>query len=189
MKLMKVFLLSVAMTALAWNGAQAQCSSNGGCAKTCAKKWQFAANAGVGLPQHDVTPVFAGVNLGYEFAPRVYAFARAEMNTGLYEKDGDRTFNSAGNLGAGLGYRLLGGGKCSACRSLKECLDVRVMAGSSIGHADWKQTFYDAGLEYYYRGSRFFCTPTIGLGYRYVDSRTTGLRNYGSAYVSIGFRF
>ncbi len=190
-RLVMIVCLLTAVWGAVWSEAGAQCTAGKSetCTKPFTRKWYFGANVGAGLPQHDVTPVFGGVNVGYEFAPRLYAFARAEVNTGLYEKDGERAWNSAGNLGAGLGFRLLGAKGCCGSRGVKDCLDLRAMAGSSIGHADWKQTFYDAGLEYYFRGREFGCTPTIGLGYRYVDSRTTGLRNYSSVYMTIGFRF
>lgn len=190
---MKRLVMMLCLLAAAWGAGQgeasAQCSAGDAakCQYQPVRKWQFGVNGGVGLPQHDVTPFFYGVNAGYEFVPRLYVLGRLEVVTGLYEKDGERTWSQAGNLGAGLGYRLLGAKPSK--RGVADCLDLRVLAGASVGHATWKQTFYDAGLEWYCRGRRFSVTPTIGLGYRYVDSRTTGVRNYGSAYLSIGFRF
>lgn len=142
-----------------------------------------------GFEQHHVTPLRFEFNAGYEFVPRLYAFFHAENFLGLYKQNGDRIFYRTQNLGGGLGFRLLGGKDGKYAGKLRESLDLRLMAGGSVGSCDWKQTFYDAGLQYYYRGGRALCTPVIGLGYRFTDSRTAGRRDQHTVYASIGLRF
>lgn len=183
---MKKAILMVLVVALSATGLNAQTSDSK------SKVWDrliFNPQLSAGFKQHDVQPMIIGANIGYEFVPRFYAFIRAEGVYGLYENDGTRTWAKSNNLGGGLGFRLLGGKEAKGTGNFKDGLDLRLMAGTSVGHASWKQTFYDAGLQYYLRGSRFAISPTLGLGYRFTDSRTNAMRDMHTVYVSLGFRF
>ena len=103
----------------------------------------------------------------------------------LYEKGDERTYFSGESLGGGVGVKFLNSVKTP------HALDLRVKALTSIGGADWKRTTYDASLAWYLRSekkSRIF-TPVVEMGYRYIDSRTTGLDNMGNFYMSFGIRF
>lgn len=139
--------------------------------------------------QHDVQSIRMGLNVGYEFVTRVYTFVHVENNLALQKTEGTRTFFNSPVIGGGLGYRLFGGNGGKRESGTRDCLDLRIMAGCSVGNCDWKQTIYDAGFQYYFKGSRMTISPTIGLGYRFTDSRTTGLRDQHALYASIGLRF
>ena len=69
----------------------------------------------------------------------------------------------------------------------KHALDVRVKSLSTLGNPDWKRNTYDASLAWYLKTEKF--SPIVELGYRYLDSRTKGIDNYGNAYLTIGLRY
>lgn len=64
---------------------------------------------------------------------------------------------------------------------------VRAKAMGSLANPDWKRTTYDASLAWYMNAGKF--SPVVELGYRFLDSRTKGVANYGGAYLSIGLRY
>ena len=66
-------------------------------------------------------------------------------------------------------------------------LHVRVKSLSTLGSPDWKRNTYDASLAWYLKTEKF--SPIVELGYRYLDSRTKGIDNYGNAYLTIGLRY
>lgn len=82
---------------------------------------------------------------------------------------------------ADWGFKLLNGVKG------KHALDVRVKSLSTLGNPDWKRNTYDASLAWYLKTEKF--SPIVELGYRYLDSRTKGIDNYGNAYLTIGLRY
>ena len=67
----------------------------------------------------------------------------------------------------------------------KHALDVRVKSLSTS--PDWKRNTYDASLAWYLKTEKF--SPIVEFGYRYLDSRTKGIDNYGNAYLTIGLRY
>jgi hypothetical protein len=70
------------------------------------------------------------------------------------------------------------------------CTDNIQDAGTDIGErvgALWKRATYDASLAWYLKSPKF--SPVVELGYRYLDSKTTGIDNYGNVYASIGIRY
>lgn len=186
--IMKKFILTLTIACAAWSQTFAQ-SSETSQGLTTFDRFNIDAALSVGTKQHNVTPLNASLNVGYEFVPRLYAFAHIEKGMAFQKTDNVRTYYGSSNLGGGLGFRLLGGTAGKYAGKLRECLDLRFMAGSSVGSCDWKQTFYDANLQYYYRGNRMACTPTLSIGYRFTDSRSEAMRNQHTLYFAIGLRF
>ena len=66
-------------------------------------------------------------------------------------------------------------------------LDIRAKALSSVGCPSWKRSSYDVSLAWYLKSYRF--SPVVELGYRFIDSHTSGLDNCGNVFLSIGFRY
>ncbi len=154
-----------------------------------ARRFSFAVSGAVGARHRNVTPLFAGIDIGFEFVPRVFVFARAEALAGLHEADDVRTYALSKSLGGGLGVRLLGRWQDAYATSSSQSIDLRASVGSTYGSNDWNYMLYDANLTWYNRGLLRGCSPTLGLGFRYMDSRTSGVRSYRNVYLAIGFRF
>lgn len=154
-----------------------------------ARRFSFAVNGGIGAPYRNTTPLFAGIDIGFECIPRLVVFGRAEALAGLHEVDDARTYAVSKTLGAGLGVRLLGKWQDTYATAMKHALDLRASVGWTYGKNDWNYALYDANLTWYCRGVLQGCSPTVGVGFRYMDSRTSGIRSYRNAYLTIGFRF
>jgi len=120
-------------------------------------------------------------HLGYKFIPSVYAFVAYNGGISLYKKDGVKDYFKSENLGGGVGYRYYLNGID------KSSLDFKASVTTSVGNVDWKNTTYTVGA-YYRLPSRGVATQ-LGLGYRYMDSRTAGVSSRGGIFGSIGFSF
>ena len=99
--------------------------------------------------------------------------------TELCKNGGTRTWNSSNHFGAGLGYTLYN-------NSGRNNWDVRASWAHSIGNTSWKQSQYDASIMY---SPRRTGSATFSLGFKHVQSHTSGMPNLNLVYGSIGFRF
>lgn len=127
------------------------------------------------------TTIGPDFQLGYKFIPSVYAFVAYNGGISLYKKDGVKDYFKSENLGGGLGYRYYLNGVD------KSSLDFKASVTTSVGSVDWKNTTYSVGA--YYRLPSRGVGVEFGLGYRYMDSRTTGISSRGGIFGSIGFSF
>lgn len=91
------------------------------------------------------------------------------------------THLSSTGIGGGLSYTLF--------KNNENRLLLAAKAGSTIGNADWKYTYYDASLRLQPRFGKSASHGIIAIGYRYADSHTAGIRNRGFVYASLGVRF
>lgn len=162
------------------------------------KKWEhklrflenfsFEFNSGFGTRQHHITPITAGFSLNYDVIPRLYATLRFERLWALYKDNNLRYFYKNRNIAGGLGVRLIKGVPEDRDKKLNPTLELRMLVGGGVRNPDWKQTFYDANLVCYFPNNHIFFVPTFSAGYRFTDSRTIGLPNTHTFYVSIGLR-
>lgn len=141
----------------------------------------FELSAGSGVKHHGITPVDFSFKLHVDLLPFAYIFIAAEDNIALYKNDDAKSYSNGCSMGGGLGFKLLNGVKG------KHALDVRVKSLSTLGSPDWKRNTYDASLAWYLKTEKF--SPIVEIGYRYLDSRTKGIDNYGNAYLTIGLRY
>ena len=102
-----------------------------------ARRFSFAVSGAVGARHRNVTPLFAGIDIGFEFVPRVFVFARAEALAGLHEADDVRTYALSKSLGGGLGVRLLGRWQDAYAPSSSHSIALRASVGSTYGSHDW----------------------------------------------------
>lgn len=142
----------------------------------------FEATANTGYKSKDKTPIDFSFKAGIDVVPRLYVFFTSEENKTLYKKDDVKTYYDGSSLGGGLGVKLLNSDKTT------QSLDIRAKVLSSVGNPDWKRTTYDASVAWYLSGKQRF-SPVLELGYRYIDSRSNNISNYGSLYVGIGIRY
>lgn len=132
--------------------------------------------------QHNMKPVQNDLILGWQITNKLSVFADYQAMLGLYNADGTRNYyRSRSGLGGGFGYEIANIRKAIG-------IDVRALATTTVGSPDWKYTQYDIGFIFYdYRNHQRFLSPVIGIGYRFTDSRTAGLRNLSNIYFQMGF--
>lgn len=150
-------------------------------AQTFADRLHFEFTAGAGVKNNGVTPVDLSFKSHVDFVSASYLFVTVEDNISLYNANGTKTYYKSVGIGGGAGLKLLD-------RSTGiHALDIRAKALGSVGRPAWRRTSYDLCLAWYLKAWKF--SPVVELGYRFVDSRTAGFDNYGSVYISIGFRY
>ena len=157
------------------------CTTVGIHAQTVMERIHFEFAAGTSVRQNGIKPIDFSFKSLVDFVSISYLFVTVEDNISLYKNDGVRTYSNGVSIGGGLGVSLLNG------KQGIHGLDVRVKALDCVGSPAWKRTTYDAALAWHVRSGRF--SPVVELGYRFLDSRTAGLDNYGNAYLSIGLRY
>lgn len=140
--------------------------------------------AGTGAKSNGMQPMSFGVNIGYELTKRLYMYGSVGGNISLYEKGDAKTFYRSPFAGGGVGVKLIDTDKITDWPAT----DIRLAVTNSIGNADWKHTIYDASVILYKPKAKGI-SPTISLGYKYMKSHSTGIKNYGSIYGTIGIRF
>ena len=150
-------------------------------AQTFMDRIHFEFAAGTGARQNGIKPVDFSFKSLVDFVSISYLFVTVEDNISLYRNNNVKSYSNGVSIGGGLGVKLLNGTKGI------HGLDVRAKALTCAGNLAWKRTTYDAALAWYIKSFRF--SPVVELGYRYLDSRTAGLDNYGNAYLSIGLRY
>jgi hypothetical protein len=169
----KIFLATAVLLALTTAKMQAQTSET---------DWvHYEASAGTGLKNNGVRPVDFSFKLSVNFISVMYLFVAVEDNISLYKETGIKSYTNSASGGGGLGIKLLNSKKSG------HALDLRLKALDTFGSPDWKRATYDASLAWYLKSPKF--SPVVELGYRYLDSRTTGIDNYGNVYASIGIRY
>lgn len=125
-----------------------------------------------------------GGNIGYEFLPKIYAFAHGESVTGLHNIGGMKTYTNTCNIGGGLGYKLFISSVTGKSPSRDNSIDIYALMAASVGNTEWKQTVYEAGLKWKITKG---ISPILGLGFRHTNSHTAGVSNHNGIICSIGF--
>ena len=143
----------------------------------------FYETASAGGHYKNMSPLSLQWKLGYMFTNRFYATANLEYLLGRYKSSELKTYYDSANLGVGVGYNLVRTNNewLDPCKNI----DLRLGAGTTIGHTNWKYTFYEAGimLDTGRKNSLI-----LGAGYRYMDSHTETIDDYKGFYVSLGLR-
>lgn len=150
-------------------------------AQTVMDRIHFEFAAGTGIRQNGIKPVDFSFKSLVDFVSISYLFVTVEDNISLYKNNNVKSYSNGVSIGGGLGVKLLNGTKGI------HGLDIRAKALDCVGNPAWNRTTYDAALVWYIKSFRF--SPVVELGYRYLDSHTVGLDNYGNAYLSIGLRY
>lgn len=134
--------------------------------------------------QHEMSPLGLQIRWGYMVTGRLGAFASLEAINGFGNSEkGVGTYHASNSLGGGVMYRLVDSetGFLPGFRTL----DVHASCGTTLGNLAWKYTMYDVGLSI---GLKKHNTPTLGLGYRVMDSRNNHVKSFNGLYVFLGFR-
>ena len=150
--------------------------------KVC-DKIMFEIDLGVGLKQHDITPLSVGINLGYRIIPRLAIYARYSGTYGLYDAGEGRDYFKTTNLGGGAEYVLA----MDKRKIATDMYSVRAQVSASVGSVDWKNTTYSIGLYSKTKYKNGECGPIIGIGFEHINSHTLGIRDCNTFFATIGF--
>lgn len=149
--------------------------------QTFQERINFELSGGVGLKYKGIVPIDFSFKFLVDIVPITYLFVDVEENVSLHSENKKNAYTHGQLLGGGIGLRMLNQVRTN------HALDFRLKALGNIGKSDWKHTVYNASLAWYMKNMTF--SPIVELGYRFLDSRVTDIKNYGSMYLSIGLRY
>jgi len=89
---------------------------------------------------------------------------------GLRNQDGAKSYLTSNGIGGSVSYKVY-----QPAQQPHRGIDVTLRYGHSIGNGDLKYGLYDFGVVVFEK---------LGVGFRFVDSRTSGIRNTNSIYFS-----
>lgn len=147
---------------------------------------------GIGLlpRQNSESTLIPNFNLGVEVVNRFSAYYVSEGLLALNKNDGDKYYHSK-SMGGGLAYRIFEfGEKDENTGTISDAVDLRTFVTAAYGSSKRKYTSYNVMLVcYYYRGrARASGKICLGLGYRFMESHTYGVKNTNNFYATIGIR-
>ena len=145
------------------------------------------AETSVSFKQHEMTPVVSFVTLGIEPVKRLNVGVSYINFLGLGSKnqDGSRLYLKSHGLGGSISWQLLEATGKDGCSETAAGYCIQARYGHSIGNGDLKYNLYDIGLVCYLRVGKF-SPSSLTVGYRFIDSRTEGIRNHNGVYLSLG---
>lgn len=142
--------------------------------------------------QNGITSYYPSITAGYEVINRVSVFYSHEWDL-MLNRNKDKRYEWSKMMGGGLSYRFVGMSlKQSATHRASNAVDVRAYVTTTYGKVDVKHTDYNLKfVNYVYRGKGALLTANmyIGLGYKYIDSHTEGIKNSHNFYAELGVRF
>lgn len=145
-------------------------------------------NIQISPKQHGLTALADNLIAGIEPVENLRVMFDLSGMLGLYNKEGVKTYYQTGvALGGGLGYRVWTNKKTNGLFAGRDAVDVRAIFTTTAGKPDWKYNNYSIGLTLYDRDSHKI-SPTLGIGYHYIKSRTPGISNQSNVYFEIGLR-
>lgn len=139
-------------------------------------KYWAEIGAGSSGKYHKLKPYTSDVNFGLDITKRFYMYISDENILCLRKKDGERNYFKSYNFGGGVGYSIFAFKSESKDSGLN--IDMKAQVTTSVGNADWKNTAYTIGMYYRFTYSCTDFQPYFGFGYKYIDSRETGLSNH-----------
>jgi hypothetical protein len=134
-----------------------------------------------GLKQHSMQPLNLSMQLSYSFSDKLSLMVAIERNHTQIDLNDYKTYANSTLLGGGLAYVWM--------KDHSYCYDARLQVLNSIGSPLLKQMTFDIGINLYGRCKKHRLSPIIGLGFRYQQSHTIGIRDWGGLYAIVGIRF
>lgn len=130
--------------------------------------------------QHNMQQMTSGMNIGYRFITRMYAYGTWNVVRGLYKDDVTKTYYDSNLLGGGIGFNVASFGKVF---NRVVDIDLRASAATSIGDPDWKQTTYGLGVYMKFKGA---FSPVFGLDFKHTNSHSGLMPDYWTVGATIG---
>lgn len=143
------------------------------------------ARYGVSLAESGgLTPHTISVSLGWKPVSKLGIYGKFDGTIGLGDDvRGYGQYYQSNSIGGGVTFQIAGS-QSSFLPGLRT-LDIHAACGTTVGNCAWKYTLYEAGLTFGIWNNN---SPTFGIGYRLMDSRTDGIADHKGLFVSIGFR-
>lgn len=137
---------------------------------------------------HDTKPMSIGFGWGFDISKRLYICLREENIICLYDnEEKDNTYIKTRNLGGAVGYSFYL--DKDEDNYVLNKFDIRAQITNSVGKVDLKNTAYSVGLyfRHKYRCTRF--ENFFGIGFRHINSHTSGIKNHNGVYAVFGIRY
>lgn len=170
-----IFLFFIAL--FACNSIKAQCDSTQsqtlfltlGAENLCSLR-----NKGLTMHGYDF-------NMGFKLN-RIELFGTYEAMSHHQRNDSQKLYHNSNSLAVGVGYDL------SQSKDHLSFVPLRIKVGWTVGKPDWKYNFYDISIHRIRGVHSNIPAINLGVGYRYVNSRTRQMTNHSFVYFSFGFQ-
>ncbi|MCX4292452.1 MAG: hypothetical protein OSJ56_00130 [Prevotella sp.] len=169
------FILSVFLAMLPMSG-NAQCNPNATTKYLCLG---IEPNIGASFGNKGMRMNNYALDLYLGIQGRLNIVGSVEQTYNYYKMDDVKTYFSNTGLAGGLAYQFV--------KNAKSHWQMKAKMGSTIGHADWKNTFYDVSVSFVPQIGKSSSNGSLSVGYRYAHSRTEDIGHHNFIYFALGF--
>lgn len=134
--------------------------------------------------QHGLIPCMSFTTIGIEPVRRLTIGVSYIGYLGLYKDSERKTYYQTQGIGGECGWQLFKAKKDGTFWDKGDEIDLRARYGHSIGGGDLKFDLYDAAIIYRYM--RSVIDLSFGVGYRFINSHSSEVRNHSNVYLGIG---
>lgn len=134
--------------------------------------------------QHGLIPCMSFTTIGIEPVRRLTIGVSYIGYLGLYKDSERKTYYQTQGIGGECGWQLFKAKKDGTFWDKGDEIDLRARYGHSIGGGDLKFDLYDAAIIYRYM--RSIIDLSFGVGYRFINSQSSEVRNHSNVYLGIG---
>lgn len=173
---MKQILFMLVLVAMMPASAMAQCNPNATTKYLCLG---IEPNIGASFSDNGMRMNNYTLNLYLGTQGRLNIVGSVEQTYNYLNTDDVKTYFSNTGLAGGLAYQFV--------KNAKSYWQVKAKVGSTIGNADWKNTFYDASVSFAPQIGKSSSHGVLSVGYRYAHSRTDAVGHHNFVYLSLGF--
>lgn len=134
--------------------------------------------------QHGLMPCMSFTTIGIEPVRRLTIGVSYIGYLGLYKDSERKTYYQTQGIGGECDWQLFKAKKDGTFWDKGDEIDLRARYGHSIGGGDLKFDLYDAAIIYRYM--RSIIDLSFGVGYRFINSHSSEVRNHSNVYLGIG---
>lgn len=134
--------------------------------------------------QHGLIPIMSFTTIGIEPVRRLTIGVSYIGYLGLYKDSERKTYYQTQGIGGECGWQLFKAKKDGTFWDKGDEIDLRARYGHSIGGGDLKYDLYDAAIIYRYM--RSVIDLSLAVGYRFINSHSSEVRNHSNVYLGIG---
>lgn len=134
--------------------------------------------------QHGLIPIMSFTTIGIEPVRRLTIGVSYIGYLGLYKDSERKTYYQTQGIGGECGWQLFKAKKDGTFWDKGDEIDIRARYGHSIGGGDLKYDLYDAAIIYRYM--RSVIDLSLAVGYRFINSHSSEVRNHSNVYLGIG---
>lgn len=150
------------------------------CCKSSNRLFDIGAEFSVSPRSHGLTPLFFDAGVSVPVKRMMFDFGYRYL-LATYKKPEDKTYLTSHGLAGAVGYRVFNNNGHDYWLLGKDgAAYVKLRYAHSIGSPDLKYSMYELGIfESSKRRNEGF-----GIGLRYIDSQTEGIKNHFSVFFS-----